>query len=71
MLVVSFILCALTQVAIIAPIVMLLYPQVDIGVFALSVLSNATLFPTGLAIPFIILIQEELGYEPLAYRRAT
>ena len=69
MLVVSFILCALTQVAIIAPIVMLLYPQVDIGVFALSVMCNATLFPTVLAIPFIILIHEELGYEPLAYRQ--
>ena len=54
--------------AIITPAVGFYYPEVDLGLFAFSVIVNNTLFPVVLAAPFIILVQEELGFKPLGYR---
>ena len=42
------------------------YPDVDIMLFAMIVVGNGTFFPIGFAIPFIILLQEELGFSPLS-----
>ena len=62
----SIIVCALIQAAIIAPAVAIIYPEVDIMVFTVSVIVNSSVFSIAFAIPFIILIQEELSFEPLA-----
>lgn len=64
-LVASFVLCALVQTAIITPAVAFFYPEVDIALFAVSVFCNATLFPIAFSIPFMILLQEELGFVPI------
>ena len=58
--------CTLVQAAIITPAVAFHYPDVDAVLFFLSVLANGSLFPIGFAIPFIILLQEELGFSPLS-----
>ena len=60
---------SLMTTVIITPAVAYFYPDVNTTIFALSVLSNTFLFPFGFAIPFIILIQEELGYIPLGSRK--
>ena len=54
--------------ALITPAVGFYYPEVDLGMVAFSVIINNTLFPVVLAAPFIILVQEELGFKPLGYR---
>ena len=70
----------LTQVALIAilavmetlmitPAVMLFYPDVDWMLFALTVLLNNFIFPIVISIPLMILMQEELGFKPLYYRK--
>ena len=58
--------CTLVQALIITPAVAFHYPDVDAVLFFLSVLANGSLFPIGFAIPFIILLQEELGFSPLS-----
>lgn len=63
---VSILVCALIHTAIITPAVALMYPEVDAVLFAMSCVGNGTVFPIGFAIPFIILIQEELGFIPIA-----
>lgn len=60
---------ACVQAAIIAPAVAVAYPGVEIAVFIASVLGNGIAFPLAFSIPLIILMQEELGFEPL--RRVT
>lgn len=62
---VSVFVCACVKSLIISPAVGLYYPNVDLGLFALSVIANSTVFPICLAIPFISLIQDELGFAPL------
>ncbi len=57
--------CALAQALIITPAVAFHYPDVDAVLFFASVLANGSLFPIGFSIPFIILLQEELGFSPL------
>ena len=59
---------AVVLTALITPAVGFYYPEVDLGLFAFSVIVNNTLFPVVLAAPFIILVQEELGFKPLGYR---
>lgn len=60
----SAVFCAAVQSLIISPVVALVYPDVDIVLFAASVVANSTLFPICFAVPFIILVQEELGFSP-------
>lgn len=57
---------AILQALIITPAVALIYPEVDFMLFATTVICNGSLFPLAFAIPFIILIQEELGFAPLS-----
>lgn len=60
--------CALAQSLIITPTVAHFYPDVDATLFFASVVANVSLFPVGFAIPFIIMLQEELGFSPLGPR---
>lgn len=66
----SLIAGSIVSTAIITPTVGYFYQDVNLAVFALSVLANTFLFPFGFAIPFIVLIQEELGFKPLGPRKA-
>lgn len=66
--VVTVVICACVQSLMISPAVALFYPEVNTTLFAIAVVCNGTLFPIGFAIPFIIMIQEELGFEPLGPR---
>jgi hypothetical protein len=59
------ILSAALQTVLITPAVALLYPEVDAGLFALTVMLNDTAFPIVFGIPLMILLQEELHYQPL------
>ena len=61
----SIVLCAAVETAIIAPTVAFFYPEVDIAMFTISCMANLTVFPIAFAIPFMIFIQEELGFTPL------
>ena len=58
--------CTLVQALIITPAVAFHYPDVDAVLFFISVLANGSLFPIGFSIPFIIMLQEELGFSPLS-----
>ena len=60
---------AILQALIIGPAVAMIYPEVDIMLFATTVICNGSLFPLAFAIPFIILIQEELGFAPLSSKK--
>ena len=64
----SVVICALSSVAIITPAVAYHYSEVNLMLFATAVFFNTTIFPIGFSVPFIILIQEELGYQPAAER---
>ena len=64
--VVTVVISAVAQTLIIAPAVAFYYPDVDVMLFSITVIINGTLFPVGFTIPFIILIQEELGISPYA-----
>ena len=55
---------ALLETAIIAPAVALVYPEVDISLFAWSVFGNTATFPIVLGIPLSILLEEEFGFVP-------
>ena len=54
---------------VITPTVAYFYQEVDIVIFAISVFANTFFYPFCFAIPFIMLIQEELGYKPLGPRK--
>ena len=56
---------SLLQTAILAPSVALVYPEVDIALFAWSVLGDTTVFPIVFGIPLSILMQEEFGFVPV------
>lgn len=60
---------AVVQTVIITPMVKLIYPNIQGMVFAISVMTNNTLFPIFLGIPIIILLQEELGLKPKIKKR--
>lgn len=64
--IVSILACSLVQSLIICPAVAMVYPEVDIALFTLTVIANASVFSIVFAIPFIMLIQEELGFAPLS-----
>ena len=49
----------------ITPAVALIYPEVDAGLFALSVFLNTAAFPIVFGVPIMILMQEELGFRPI------
>lgn len=55
---------SLVFVAILAPAVAAVYPEVDLPLFAWSVVGNTTAFPILLGIPLAILLQEEFGLAP-------
>lgn len=58
--------CACVQALLITPAVALLYPDVDVALFAAAVVGNGAAFPVLFATPFMVLMQEELGFEPCA-----
>ena len=55
---------AAVEDAILAPSVALVYPEVDIRFFAVSVFCNTAAFPIVIGIPLSILMQEEFGFVP-------
>ena len=55
---------AAIETAIVAPSVALVYPDVDIALFAKAVFGNTAIFPIVLGIPLSILLQEEFGFVP-------
>ena len=57
--------CACAKSLVISPAVAWLYPDVDAWLFGTAVVANDALFPIAFAIPFIIMLQEELGFRPL------
>lgn len=62
--------CAFMQALIITPAVAFYYPDVDATLFFVSVIANSSLFPMGFTVPFIILLQDELGFIPLFHSRS-
>ena len=69
--VVTIIVCTLVKALMISSAVAFHYPDVDVVLFFASVLLNDALFPIGFAIPFIIMLQEELGFKPLGPKSPT
>lgn len=59
---------AITEAGFIVPSVKLLYPEVETLLLAVTVLLNGTMFPLMLGIPLMILMQEELGFQPRGFR---
>lgn len=55
---------SLVFLAILTPAVAIVYPEVDISLFAWSVVGNTVAFPILLGIPLAILLQEEFGFNP-------
>lgn len=53
------------EAVIIAPSVKLIYPEVDIMLLSVTIFLNGSLFPLALGIPLMILMQEELGFNPI------
>lgn len=68
-LIISIVICSIIEALIITPAVAYFYPEVDTTLFAISVLGNGIAFPVLLTIPFIILIQEELAFQPVERKR--
>lgn len=56
---------AVLESLIISPMVALFYPEVDILLFTVTVLLNNFVFPLAIGIPLMILMQEELGFDPI------
>lgn len=54
---------AFLETLIISPAVAIVYPEVDIRLFATTVMLNTSLFPIVLGIPLTIIMQEELGFK--------
>ncbi|MBQ6454507.1 MAG: DMT family transporter [Eggerthellaceae bacterium] len=67
--IVTVVIVACVESLLISPAVAFFYPDVDIALFAGTVIANDALFPTGFAIPFIIMLQEEIGFVPLTPKR--
>lgn len=61
----SVVVCACIQSLIITADVAFYYPEVDYVFFATVILVNSIAFPICLAVPFIALIQDELGFKPV------
>ena len=61
----SIFFCSFIETLIICPAVAIVYPEVDIMLFTISVIANTSVFSIAFAIPFMILIQDELGFAPL------
>lgn len=59
------VLSAVLEMVLITPAVALIYPEVDAGLFALSVFLNTAAFPIVFGVPIMILMQEELGFRPI------
>ena len=57
----TVIVCACLQSLIISPAVAGFYPDVDVALFATTVIGNGTLFPIVFGIPLIVVLQEEFG----------
>ena len=55
---------AALETAIIAPMVIAFYADVEVSLFVLTVMLNNTVFPIFIGIPVMILMQEELGFRP-------
>ena len=62
----TLIIAALLEALIITPSVAAFYPDVNWRLFFVSVFLNTALFPILFGIPFIILIQEELGFKQIS-----
>ena len=60
---------AIVQAGLITPAVEMIYPEVGSVLFAATVLLNNSVFSIMLGIPLMILMQEELGFKPLAHRK--
>lgn len=60
---------ALLVAGIITPFVALSYPDVDTKLFFVMVLINSSAFPLLIGIPLIILMQDELGFQPVERRK--
>lgn len=58
-------LSAVAEAVIITPAVKWIYPGVDAVLLFLTVLLNGSAFPIMLGIPLMILMQEELGFQPV------
>ena len=58
------------EALLITPVVMLVYADVDAGLFAATVFLNGTVFPLLLGIPLMILMREEFSFLPCANRHA-
>ena len=58
------VLSAILETAIITPAVAYAYPEVNVKLFAYSVLGNTSVFPIVFGIPLAIVLQEELGFSP-------
>ena len=56
--------CACLQSLVISVAVAAAYPDVDVLLFALSVVGNHTVFPVLFGAPIAILLQEEMGKDP-------
>lgn len=65
----SVVVCACIQSLIITAAVAFYYPDVDYVFFATVILVNGIAFPICLAVPFIALIQDELGFKPVSKSR--
>ena len=53
---------SIVEAVLITPAVKVIYPEIDVFVFAMMVLLNGIAFPLVLGIPLMILMQEELGF---------
>ena len=62
---------ALLQTIVITPTVKLFYPEVSGFLFALTVMLNGMVFPIVIGVPLMILMQEELGFQPAGRRSIT
>ena len=60
---------AALEALVITPFVALWYPDVNAGLFFVTVMINGTIFPAFIGIPLIILLQEELHFTPLTRPR--
>ncbi len=69
--VITIIVCTLVKALMLSSAVAFHSPDVDVVLFFASVLLNDALFPIGFAIPFIIMLQEELGFKPLGPKSPT
>lgn len=60
---------AIVEAVIITPMVAAVYPDVNAGLFAVSVLLNTSAFPIFFGMPAMMVMQEELGLRPMPLTR--